>query len=426
MNLVLRRNHSDVLARTTAVLFLASTMAFPRAFTEPKLVLLGIIFISLFLKFLRDRSLYLPPAIIIFYTTVIAMGFCWSIIGLLNANPVEASNQALRLYVFWSILISTVLIYIRYFDAFLLIHRSIILAGLTTSAIVLSFVVTQYLGIEIYPGWFKDAMWLRIGFHSGYVQVISHNVGPLLFIVPYLIVTALRRDSQPDHRVLVYVTLFLTLLTASLTGRRALWLVILAIPYLMIGFSIITSTVSQIRQPKMVMALGVLGLVLAIFIPLSLLQEETLNYLWAAFNAEDERSIQAKFILRAFLEAPIFGSGFGGEVGYVRSETSPWLFELTYHQILFNFGVFGVVLFSLLFAYLFILACKVIKADQNIGVAKGGMALLCGVFGILVGAYSNPYLGSFDYLVMLSFFPLLASFAATQELHSPPPSVVRM
>jgi O-antigen ligase len=150
--------------------------------------------------------------------------------------------------------------------------------------------------------------------------------------------------------------------------------------------------------------------VIAILSPLIFFSEDTLLYLNSAFSAEDERSIQKRYLIEGFWEMPLFGSGFGGLTEYVRSEESPWLYELSFHQILFNFGVVGSVLLTLSFLYTFIKAVRTIKA--NAAPAENGVvSVLFGACGLLIGAYSNPYLGSFDYLLVLGFLPLVISGA---------------
>lgn len=389
-----------------AVAFITVVLAFPRTFLELKLLILACITVQLASILIAEKRLHISKRILIFYGSIIAMGIVWSLIGLVQANPTQAIQQAIRLYVFWSLLIPVVIIYTRYFDPLMVIHRGVLCAGLLTATITLSFIASRYIGISLFPTWFEEAMLLRVGFHDGYVQVVSHNIGMLLFVVPYLFITLLHTDSRSEHRILVIAIFVLTLITAFLSGRRALWLSIAMMPYIMLGFCLITGRMSHIKSSKIVIPFLLILPFFAITAPLLLLQEDTLLYLTSAFSEEDERSIQATFLINGFLDNFFWGTGFGGNAGYLRSDISPWLYEMTYHQVLFNFGLVGAVLFVTLALYMFYGTFQKMMSDP--GRTQGALPILCGISGVLIGSYSNPYLGSFDYLIVLGFLPLLA------------------
>ena len=133
----------------------------------------------------------------------------------------------------------------------------------------------------------------------------------------------------------------------------------------------------------------------------------TLTHLKEAFSAEDERSIQKGFLLKSFLNYPIFGSGFGVGAGYQRSENRTWLYELTYHQLLFNFGFFGIICLLMLYLTFFYLIIKNIRSNQPNDLLP--LCIFIGITSFAIGSYSNPYFGSFDFLVYIAMVPYLAS-----------------
>ncbi len=389
------------------IVLIASVLAFPRSFLELKLVLLSLVAFHFAFR-IRNRVIFIPRPLMIFYCTIAALGIVWSIIGYLRGNPIRAIEESIRLYVAWSVLIVILLLYLRQFDANLIIHRSVLLAGMITSVINISFIASAYQGITLYPVWMQEAMLLRVGFHDGYVQLVSHNVATLLFIIPYLFVTLLRRDGRSEHTIMTSVVLVATLLTAILSGRRAVWLVISLTPFLIWGLSTLTHTGGRIRHPLVFKGLSVLGMAVAIFAPFVFLQEDTLDFLLHAFSSEDQRSIQMQYLMQGFRDHFVFGSGFGGYAGYVRNDERPWLYELTYFQILFNFGIIGSSIFAILFGFVFFKALRLVQHCQG-RIYSGSIAILIGVLAVMIGAYSNPYLGSFDYLVIVGFLPMIAS-----------------
>jgi hypothetical protein len=396
-------------APAVGVLFVVLVFAFPRTFLEVKLILLALIMIH-FVAVAYTRTILVPKCLFVFYGALILVGFLAALVGAIRGNSTEAISDGIRLYIFWSILTPLLLTYFWQFNAMLILHYGIIIAAFTTSALNITLVVSSFVGWSVFPESFSEPLLLKVGIHDGYVQVIAHNIGMLLFIVPYLLVTALRTDGVQENRWLVWLALAVALITAVLSGRRALWIVTAVTPYLMWLLALATGTCNRIKAFPL-FSTGALGLlVIAILSPLIFFSEDTLLYLNSAFSAEDERSIQKRYLIEGFWEMPLFGSGFGGLTEYVRSEESPWLYELSFHQILFNFGVVGSVLLTLSFLYTFIKAVRTIKA--NAAPAENGVvSVLFGACGLLIGAYSNPYLGSFDYLLVLGFLPLVISGA---------------
>jgi len=398
---------STIRSQILPIVLVASVLAFPRSFLELKLVLLGLIAFDFAFR-IRNRVIFIPRPLLIFYCAIIALGIIWSIIGYLRGNPIQAIEEAIRLYVGWSVLIAILLLYLRQFDANLIIHRSVLLAGMITSVINISFIASAYQGLPLYPVWMQEAMLLRVGFHDGYVQLVSHNVATLMFIIPYLFVTLLHRDGRSEHTILTGVVLVATMLAAILAGRRAVWLVISLTPFLIWGLSILTHTGGRIRHPLLFKSLSVLGIAVAVVAPSVFVQEGTINFLLGAFSSEDERSIQMQYLTQGFRDHFVFGSGFGGYADYLRNDERPWLYELTYFQILFNFGIIGSSLFALVVGFVFIKALRLIQ-HYNGQIYSGSIAILTGVLAIMIGSYSNPYLGSFDYLVIVGFLPMIAS-----------------
>jgi O-antigen ligase len=127
-----------------------------------------------------------------------------------------------------------------------------------------------------------------------------------------------------------------------------------------------------------------------------------------AFSSEDERTIQKPYLIDAFAQAPLLGSGFGGYAGYQRNEEKPWTYELTYHTMLFNLGIVGTGLLLALFSVYFASVIKLLRRFKSQSAVPFG--LLVGVCCLLLGAYSNPYLGGFDALFFVGLLPYLSTF----------------
>jgi len=391
------------------LLFVWVILSFPRAFQELKLVLLFFVILDFFLLAFVRRELAFSQKILFIYSFPISVGLVGALFGIYNGNSSQAVLDGLKLYLLWSVLVVLLLNYLIKFNALLIIHYSVILSAITNAAINIPLVFYAYGGTNFFPLWFEERMSLGVGFHEGYVHIVSHNIGMLLFIVPYLIATVWRTDGRQEMRWVVWVALAACLLLAALSGRRALWLVVLAVPYLLWILTLISGTKERVKSYTflIVAIYGIpLAAIMLMFITIS--DHSILTRLITAFSSEDERSTQSVHLIDSFLRNPFFGSGFGGVSSYVREPESPWAYELSYHVILFNFGFFGAGLLIFALFYALFNAVRMIRRgifkDQN-----GVFPIVLGSAGLLIANYSNPYFGTFDYLFVLGFLFMLGS-----------------
>lgn len=234
-------------AAVLPVLFVASVLAFPRTFIELKLVLLGLILIH-FAAIFHSRTIHISRRMVGFYGAFIFVGLLAALVGTSRGNPQAGIWDGIRLYVMWSILIPFLLTYLQQFNAMLVIHYGVLLAAFTTAAIDITSIYSNYVGWSVYPDWFADAMLLKVGFHDGYVQIIAHNIGMLLFIAPYLLVTVLRTDGRREKPWLVGLALAAVLATVAFSGRRGLWLVVGITPFLIWMIALASGTQSRIKS----------------------------------------------------------------------------------------------------------------------------------------------------------------------------------
>jgi hypothetical protein len=76
--------------------------------------------------------------------------------------------------------------------------------------------------------------------------------------------------------------------------------------------------------------------------------------------------------------------------------------------MLLNAGVIGVTILSVLLLYYGGVIVDIFRKHKPGSVIPFG--LLVGVISLLLGASSNPYLGSFDLLFFVGFLPFLSTF----------------
>ncbi|HZC68004.1 MAG TPA: hypothetical protein VE201_05235, partial [Nitrospirales bacterium] len=240
-----------------------------------------------------------------------------------------------------------------------------------------------------------------------------NNIGALFVVVPYLLALAFRADAGKLKSLPMKVSLVLCLVVVAVSGRRALWLVVALAPWVILALAIVTKSQGAItaRAKRFVYAYTTVGLAVMGLIVVRPATIEELGYvgrLQKAFSAEDERTIQKPYLIDSFKESPIVGSGFGAYAGYLRNEERPWTYELTYHQALFNLGIVGLALLGGLLSLYFVFVVRIMRECTDRFAIPFG--ILVGYCGLLLGAYSNPYLRSFDYLFLAGLLPFLSTF----------------
>ena len=123
-----------------------------------------------------------------------------------------------------------------------------------------------------------------------------------------------------------------------------------------------------------------------------------------ATDENSPRQLQFTALMQGFYDNPIIGTGFGGIASVTRSET-PWNYELIYIKLLFHSGLLGTVALVSIIGFYTLKAIKLCKLDRsNYSI---NVSLIIGFLSILIATLTNPYLGSFDFLLALAVPPLV-------------------
>ncbi len=224
------------------------------------------------------------------------------------------------------------------------------------------------------PRWLLDEWGARYGARSRPSALRFYGLSSLAGAAPFLVAGLMTRRSEdrsamPRRRWLA-LAFALCLVMAVLGGRRSIVAVTVASPLIAgtVWWALagperrraIRHTMASFPQRRFGLAatiVGVTGFAIGAAAGLGQLQRGfgivksgVISVLGLAVprhgNADDAiRADEARRLLDAWREAPLFGHGLGARIdGYARSTSSPWSFELQYHAWLFVGGVVGVVL----------------------------------------------------------------------------------
>ncbi|HFG1962985.1 TPA: hypothetical protein ACGF38_003616 [Vibrio cholerae] len=391
------------------IVFLILVLSFPRILWELKvLFLFPLILFGGFRLFYGDKLKAHALYFILFYF----LFYLWfGLVGLAKGNNISAILDEFRLQIFFPMFFLLFTFAQDSFDRQLSnFHNAVLMSCLVIFLSFLYLFLSFFLGFYI-PSYFIQEFQMIMGVHTNYIQVNMESVGMLFFIMPYLITHILIKNEKSP--ILEFLALIIVIICALLSGRRALWICLLVSPFI----SLILIKLTGLRERFGLWSYSFVIVVGLIFLSYLIVEKGILDYVVGAFSSIDERTIQKPYLIDGFFNNLFIGSGIGGTLGYTRSESYPWLFELTYHQRLFNYGLLGFVLFHAMIAIYSFFKLRYSSLAVN-SVRTHFISIFSGIVILLIGSYSNPYMGSFDFLFLMWLFFLYGCVGSrTNNVH---------
>ena len=387
-----------------AILMIVSMATLVRSYVAIKLFFLALFLLAFLVKvYLRKTTIVMYPRLVWFYLCIGLAGVVWAFVGVLNyRNYIDGVFDAIRLYVVWSVAFVVLYTLLRAAPSLDIIHKAMVLAGIIVPVINLVALYDQLSGGGLISEGIRQELDMEVGFGDGYLQFNSINISTMFLTAPYLLSLQFRADAGKSNSLLTKMALVLSLVLVILSGRRALWIVVALTPCSILFLSYLTGSYSLIKAggKRVLLACAttaIVGLGTILIVPEGSLGGEytgSVTRLKQSFSSEDERTIQKPYLMDAFMESPVFGSGFGATAGYIRSDIRPWRYELTYYQMLFNLGIVGVTVLGVLFSLYFATVIRLLREYKHGSAVP--LALLVAYCSLFVGAYSDPYFGGFD------------------------------
>ncbi|MGV3022269.1 O-antigen ligase family protein [Streptococcus suis] len=235
--------------------------------------------------------------------------------------------------------------------------------------------------------------------YGGYLSIFTPSITVLFFLTPYFLHFLFTNGIKGKKNLFIFMNILISLINIYIIGRRALILAIFV--------SVVFSQILNIRKlfsTKKVITFF-LG-ILIIFSIFTFLKENFLliNLRLQQFGFEDsllggiERESQATALLNDWLKKPIFGYGIGVNArDSIRSYSVPGMYELSYHALLFQGGLIGLLIHLTLYFYIIVSGYINGYRSNNQILKFGTTGLIC----LFIGNFSNPYIQSFDSLFIV-------------------------
>jgi hypothetical protein len=399
----------NAVAHSLGALLFFLMLFVPRTHQLPKQILLAILCPLILVCAYSSLKMSMHPRVLIWFCGFLSYGLSWVWLGAVRGNPGVVSYLGVN--VIWVILYAVLVAGIRDTRFFFLLVKTLVFAGLAISIYSFAVVLAALGLIAPNPLTECDAD-TRVGIHSGFFQIASHNAGTLAFAFPFMVTLLFvsgERNAMRIKRGYLYFATALTFAACILTGRRALWLLCMLTPAIIY----LLSVWCRYDAKKMVtrrVAIYAGFVFIAIVFPALFMQavgdwryEFFVDRFTSAFE-EPARPAQLNALMKAFAEHPLFGTGFGvGISELIRDPERPWLYELSYAQMLHNSGILGFLAFALLVSW--ICAESIAILNRGIGQYEVILPLLTGMIGFLIANATNPYLASYDFMWII-FLPV--------------------
>lgn len=249
-------------------------------------------------------------------------------------------------------------------------------------------------------------------------------VNQILFVPPFclLLVLVIRRGVAWVPLVLIGVAL------ASLfySHSRGLWT---AMTVSCLFILVAASPLGHLLDRPKVRWLAILAVIGSIFV-LSAphLVKDAASAVTGGANelSASTRLDQGPELVAGFLDHPVIGSGMAAYLpsGFRRSEATPWSFEQTYLQLLFQMGIVGFALFFASLAPSLVRGWKSVFSAPHTTDEPYALAGIGALAGLVFAYASNPYLltspGMLALAIALALLVTARAAGAADERPAPP------
>ncbi|NLR78612.1 O-antigen ligase family protein [Chitinophaga eiseniae] len=257
--------------------------------------------------------------------------------------------------------------------------------------------------------------------NDNYQKIVIPSATALIFLIPYVLTLIIFLKQLPFkiNKILLYITFIVGVVAVVFTARRILILNILLTPifvwiFLKLG-KVKVDAVFRRHVKKMLLyfvgGIIIIGIVLNFF---ELVDFTALsNVFFAGFNFDTSsagespylRALQFNGLLKSWLDYPILGQGHGTASHYIiRSQETPWIYELSYLALLFQTGLVGILIYGYLLFWIFYKGISIMKISNTYTYYV--LPVLVGALSFLLANATNPYLQSYENMWAI-FLPIM-------------------
>lgn len=397
-----------LLKKIIFIIFFVMLISTPFAYKDAKILLLVLLLFSALANFKNYISVPIKKELLLVFTFFIATNCFFILTGVFNDNigvwPTYPVN-----------FIWPILYFIIFLDArFYIDYEDILFLFKVSISIICMYVLIFYLSIFFGFTFPINENLIRLSFDpkdpiATENQIVMPAANSLFYLVPFFMSYVLLSKEKIKSN---YIFLFIGFLISIATGRRALILLTMASPFMILAIFFILPHRKKSIKKSILKKIFIVFIVLSIasvilekskIIDVSFLINKTVTYFVPKEGVLQAgaltRDIQSKALLDQWEQKPLLGFGFGATcVNYKSSYEIPWAYELSYVSKLMNSGIIGLSIYFFYLFYLIFSQVPFLRVNYFFYLAN-----MAGFLSIIIANASNPYLDSFEYMWMIYF-----------------------
>lgn len=389
----------------------------PFAFNEVKMACVAILLISVLIGIsFYNGKIKISKSILTWLSLFTVHGIFFLFVGLFFGAELSHVLKFATIAVVWPLVFSLLFFYKIDEKYIVNIYRVIEIATVFISLYAI-YKVMSLLGFlpafDIYPQESPGGLMIA----DGNVEISLPAATTLMFAVPFIVSQYL---LTKEKRLIPII--FLSLIAIILISRRALLLNVIITPFICLAISAFFLKKNNLRALiNHIFFVYLFAFIACIFIFLVLAQsgifdiKEFYTMILEGFDFSGKNSVdpgaqiraeQFVLLMQSWREKPILGWGYGAVSKYIiRSDETPFIYELSYIALLFQTGIIGFISYMSLIGWIYYKFCK-IRKHVSLILNKYNVSILVGLTTFLLANATNPYLYAFDHMWTL-FFPLL-------------------
>jgi hypothetical protein len=391
-------------------------LVFPTAFDLliPKAVLLGILILCILLRdcicvgFKKNDSW----GALIWLISICSFGLFFSLMGAINNGA--GVKKMIQIYVFWPIIYYYIFSRVKKTMLQKALNISVYASAFSISVMSLTLFVSIFFGMDAYYAIVKSfGFGAEIGvadFDSIYGFTLPGLVS-LVFIFGYITIQVFYSGERLSVYDLRFFAWLLTAIVCIFSGRYFLILMfILLIPFVLYKMLLLNNNgIDKISFKKL--ALSSIVIFVAIKLNFNLIADMLIIVYENIDGAANEtRKNQAALLINRFVDHPLLGVGLGvPHPDIIRSVTSPWSYELSYHSLLYQTGIIGILLYLIIMFFfpLYVLTFNKRNRAVKYNFYSFLSSIAVGFLFTLFADSTNPYFTRFDGIWIAVLLPVL-------------------
>ena len=333
---------------------------------------------------------------------LLAVGLLGLLVGTLNDNP--GAVPTITIFIIEPLVIGSAFVLMLQHRRGL--ARVVLMLDLAVVAVVLvaaGLYTTWAAGTEM-PAWLVDPAYSTIDMADGTPRTNYQGFNGFVFLAAYGTARLFWKIDPAELWWWRYAMASCAIIGIVLSGRRILFIavpLVLCLVWLLMHLRR-SGRDKQGRGLRVVAGALVLVVSGGLVVWFTSLRHfvRTLFTVQSAEGPVDPRLGQHMEILAAWWKSPLWGQGAGNVIpGYQRSEDFPWVFELSYHVLLMNFGIVGFLVLAAWTGWIaWRLSNRLVECDAS-------APLLAGYLAAILATATNPYLFKIEglWMVMIPF-----------------------